>query len=157
MKVLYVGGTGTISASCVRHSVDAGMQVFALNRGQSATRRPLPESVTLLTGDIRDPESTRTALAGHEFDAVVDLLSFTAEYASAGPGDVPWRHAPLRPHQHGRAVSQAGTQSTVRGVHGPRPDPEVDAVIDRLVEGYHQSARVFTSLAPRPSSAGDAP
>ena len=32
--VLYLGGTGTISASCVRRSVAAGQSVYVLNRGR---------------------------------------------------------------------------------------------------------------------------
>jgi nucleoside-diphosphate-sugar epimerase len=78
LKVLYVGGTGTISASCVRASVAAGADVFALNRGRSAALRPLPAEVTELSGDIGDPESVRAALDGRDFDVVVDFLCFDA-------------------------------------------------------------------------------
>ena len=81
-RVLYVGGTGTISASCVQASVDAGMDVHVLNRGLSASRRPVPPGVTVLTGDIHDPESTKEALHGLEFDSVVNVTSFTADQTS---------------------------------------------------------------------------
>ena len=33
LRVLYLGGTGTISTSCVRLSVETGMDVSVLNRG----------------------------------------------------------------------------------------------------------------------------
>jgi nucleoside-diphosphate-sugar epimerase len=78
MKVLYLGGTGTISASCVRASVASGAEVSVLNRGRSLSVRPLPAAVTVLTGDVTDPESVRAALGGRDFDAVVNFLCFDA-------------------------------------------------------------------------------
>jgi nucleoside-diphosphate-sugar epimerase len=81
--VLFVGGTGTISYSCVQASVDRGLDVHVLNRGRSASARPLPDSVTVLAGDIRDGEATRAALGRLHFDAVVDFLCFNAEQAAA--------------------------------------------------------------------------
>jgi nucleoside-diphosphate-sugar epimerase len=78
LKVLYVGGTGTISASCVRASVAGGAQVSVLNRGRSASLRPLPGDVTAAYGDLADPESVRRALDGQDFDVVVDFLCFDA-------------------------------------------------------------------------------
>jgi nucleoside-diphosphate-sugar epimerase len=76
LKVLYIGGTGTISASCVRRTVDEGMEVYVLNRGRNAKSRDLPESVTWLTGDITDRASTEAALGDLRFDAVVNFLSY---------------------------------------------------------------------------------
>jgi hypothetical protein len=32
--------------------------------------------------------------------------------------------------------------------------PEVEAIMDRLVRGYHESARVFAALSPADSGAG---
>jgi nucleoside-diphosphate-sugar epimerase len=76
LKVLYIGGTGTISASCVRRTVDEGMDVYVLNRGRNAKSRDLPESVTWLTGDITDRASTESALGDLTFDSVVNFLSY---------------------------------------------------------------------------------
>ena len=39
LRVLYIGGTGTISTSCVRLSVESGMSVFVLNRGNNSAAR----------------------------------------------------------------------------------------------------------------------
>jgi nucleoside-diphosphate-sugar epimerase len=83
LKVLYIGGTGTISAACVRRSVAAGMTVFVLNRGRNARQRSLPESVTWLRADIMQPGSVRQAVDGLEFDAVADFLDFNAADAAA--------------------------------------------------------------------------
>ena len=81
LRVLYVGGTGTISASCVRLSVASGMQVAVLNRGQNSKQRDLPDSVEWLTGDVTDEASLLEALGDRTFDAVVDNLSFDTEDA----------------------------------------------------------------------------
>ncbi len=77
MKVLFIGGTGTISTACSQLAVDRGIDLYFLNRGQSA--KPTPDGVTVLTGDIRDPASTQAALGDMTFDAVVDWIAFTPE------------------------------------------------------------------------------
>jgi nucleoside-diphosphate-sugar epimerase len=82
LKVLYIGGTGTISASCVRRSVAAGMSVYVLNRGRNSKQRSLPESVTWLQADISDAASVRKAIGDHEFGAVANFLSFNAADAA---------------------------------------------------------------------------
>jgi nucleoside-diphosphate-sugar epimerase len=80
--VLYLGGTGTISASCVRRSVAAGQSVYVLNRGRNARHRVVPESVTWLEGDVGDPASVRKAIGDLEFAAVANFLSFNAADAA---------------------------------------------------------------------------
>lgn len=86
LSVLYIGGTGTISASCVRRSVAAGMSVSVLNRGQNARQRSLPEEVTWLQADIGDAGSVRKALGDLEFGAVANFLSFNAADAAGAVG-----------------------------------------------------------------------
>ena len=40
LRVLFIGGTGVISSACVREAVAGGdIELFVLNRGQSAARR----------------------------------------------------------------------------------------------------------------------
>ena len=73
-KVLYVGGTGEISLSCVRSSVTAGHDTFVFNRGQRAAE--LPPGVTVLSGDLNDLASYR-ALADHRFDSICQFMAFT--------------------------------------------------------------------------------
>jgi nucleoside-diphosphate-sugar epimerase len=82
LSVLYIGGTGTISASCVRRSVDAGMSVYVLNRGRNVKHRALPDSVTWLQADVGDADSVRKALGDLEFGAVANFLSFNATDAA---------------------------------------------------------------------------
>lgn len=82
LQVLFLGGTGTISAACARRAVDLGIKLTVLNRGQS-TVRPLPAEAELLIGDARDPESVRAAIGDRRFDVVVDFVAFTAEHVAA--------------------------------------------------------------------------
>ena len=81
-SILYLGGTGTISAACVRRSVERGHDVTVINRGSA--RRDLPDAVTALSADVRDPAAMKEVLGGREFDAVADFLSFSpADVATA--------------------------------------------------------------------------
>jgi nucleoside-diphosphate-sugar epimerase len=73
LRVLYLGGTGTISASCVRLCVATGMRVTVLNRGRNAAGRPLPDDVETLAGDVADVASI---VGDRTFDAVVNFLSY---------------------------------------------------------------------------------
>lgn len=82
LKVLFIGGTGTISASSVRLAVAQGMEVFVLNRGRNVRGRLLPDSVKWLTADITNRESVAVALGDLRFDAVVNFLGYSAEDAA---------------------------------------------------------------------------
>ena len=64
LSVLYLGGTGTISTSCVRLSVESGMSVFVLNRGNNSADRDLPDGVTWVTGDVADDGTHRKHFPG---------------------------------------------------------------------------------------------
>lgn len=79
MKVLFIGGTGIISSACSQLAIERGIDLYLLNRGKT-TKRPVPQGVKILQGDIRDLPSARTALEGHTFDAVVDWVAFTTEH-----------------------------------------------------------------------------
>ncbi|TFV81567.1 SDR family oxidoreductase [Microbacterium sp. dk485] len=73
-RILFLGGSGVISTSCVRAAVAAGHDVTVLNRGRSP--RALPRDVRELVADVRDAEAVSAALAGADFDVVADFLSF---------------------------------------------------------------------------------
>ncbi len=77
MRVLFIGGTGVISSACSELAVQRGIDLYLLNRGQSA-RQP-PKSARLIHADIRQPESVQAALGNLNFDAVVDWIAFTPE------------------------------------------------------------------------------
>jgi nucleoside-diphosphate-sugar epimerase len=82
MKVLFIGGTGVISSACSRLAVERGIDLYLLTRGVTHLR-PAPPEAHLLIGDIRDPQSATQALAGLEFDAVVNWVAFTPDYIEA--------------------------------------------------------------------------
>jgi len=84
LKVLFIGGTGVISSACALEAVsgDHDIELFVLNRGQSAAR-PLPPGVTELRADARDPASVRNAVHGLDFDCVVDFIAFTPGHVRA--------------------------------------------------------------------------
>jgi nucleoside-diphosphate-sugar epimerase len=85
LRVLFIGGTGIISSACSRLAVERGIELYVLNRGQSADRPPPPEA-TVLRGDARDPASVRDALGGRDFDAVVDWVAYTPGHVRADIG-----------------------------------------------------------------------
>ena len=77
MKVLFIGGTGVISTACSKLAIARGIELYLLNRGQSA--RSIPAGAKVIHADIRQPEIVRKALSDLEFDAVVDWVAFTTE------------------------------------------------------------------------------
>lgn len=78
MKVLFIGGTGTISMAITRKLVQEGHEVFLVNRGN---RRPEePEGVTCFRADINaEEEKVKRLIADHCFDAVADFIAFVPE------------------------------------------------------------------------------
>ena len=77
MRVLFIGGTGTISSACVELAVRRGMDVALVNRGVSV-RHEMPAEVEAVVADVTDVEQLRRALCDRSFDVVVDFLAFTA-------------------------------------------------------------------------------
>ena len=76
MKVLFIGGTGIISATVSRQAVEAGIELYLLNRGQ---HEGAPAGAHHLQADIHQPGSAQRALQGLSFDAVVDWVAYTPE------------------------------------------------------------------------------
>ena len=73
MKVLYIGGTGEISASCVKESIKQGHDVAVFNRGKRAGQ--LPDGVELITGDLND-DAAYKKIAQREFDVICQFFIF---------------------------------------------------------------------------------
>ncbi|WP_255771445.1 SDR family oxidoreductase [Pseudarthrobacter sulfonivorans] len=76
-NLLFLGGTGVISAAAAQRAVGLGHQVTVLNRGQSG--KEAPAGAEVLHADIRDAAAVRGVLAGRTFDAVADFITFTPE------------------------------------------------------------------------------
>ena len=105
LRALFIGGTGTISASCVRLSVEAGMQVAVLNRGRNEAEGELPGPVARLVADVNDAGSVKAVLDGGEFDSVVNFLSYDAEDACRW---VAFLHGRTRQYVHISSASVYG-------------------------------------------------
>ncbi|HWR85570.1 MAG TPA: NAD-dependent epimerase/dehydratase family protein [Rhodoglobus sp.] len=82
LRMLFIGGNGTISAPISRRVIEQGHDLTLLNRGQQSHRPPI-EGASSLTGDAGDPASVREAVSDREFDVVVNFRSFTPAQVQA--------------------------------------------------------------------------
>jgi len=78
MKVLFIGGTGNISASCTSLAAERGIELVLFRRG--TTPELLPSKVKTIVGDIRDRESASAALRNQEFEAIVDFVAYLPDH-----------------------------------------------------------------------------
>ena len=75
MRVLFIGGTGIISAASTALAAERGIDLTLLTRGRRAAN--LPAGVKTLAVDIDDAAAAASALHDASFDAVVDWIAFT--------------------------------------------------------------------------------
>lgn len=80
MKVLFIGGTGIISAACSKVAVAKGVELYHLNRGQS---HRIVDGVKHILGDIRQTSEIRNTLSNYRFDVVVNWINFLPEHVLA--------------------------------------------------------------------------
>jgi nucleoside-diphosphate-sugar epimerase len=73
MKVLYIGGTGEISYSCVVESLKLGHEVTLLNRGQ--TEQELPAGAKIIAGNL-ESAAAYEALGSEHFDSICQFFAF---------------------------------------------------------------------------------
>ncbi len=81
-SILFIGGSGVISASSVELAVREGHRVAVLNRGRSGAR-PLPAEVELLQADATDGAAVERALGARTFDVVAQFRAFTPDHVGA--------------------------------------------------------------------------
>ena len=81
-RVLFMGGTGTISTASVARAVALGHNVTVLNRAARSVRAG-PAGSEHLVADVRDSASVAAALGTRTFDVVADFLTFTPAHARA--------------------------------------------------------------------------
>ncbi|MBO4877593.1 MAG: SDR family oxidoreductase [Ruminococcus sp.] len=74
MKILFIGGTGTISMAITRLLAEQGHELYLLNRGNRNSG--LPENVKIITADIGNEEETAKKLEGMSFDCVGEFIGF---------------------------------------------------------------------------------
>ncbi len=73
MKVLFIGGTGNISASLSRLCIEQGIDLYLLNRG---TRNVKIDGAKIITCDISNPDQAKKSLEKHSWDVVVNWIAF---------------------------------------------------------------------------------
>ena len=81
LDILFIGGSGVISAASVTRAVGLGHRVTVLNRGRSSTR-PLPGDVETLVADVTDDAAVNAALGGRDFDVVAQFRAFSPDHVA---------------------------------------------------------------------------
>jgi nucleoside-diphosphate-sugar epimerase len=72
MKILFIGGTGNISAECAALLHARGHEILVLSRGQS----PVPSEYRAIRADRKDIAAMRAALKGVQPDVVLNFLGY---------------------------------------------------------------------------------
>jgi nucleoside-diphosphate-sugar epimerase len=75
-KVLFIGGTGNVSAACSRLALEQGFDLHLLNRGTRPSGLPGASSIV---ANITDPISVANALGDLTFDVVVNFIAFDVQ------------------------------------------------------------------------------
>ena len=78
MKILFIGGTGTISAAISKLLISQGHDLYLLNRGQR--NEILPEGAHYLVADINDEAKVAGLINDLDFDCVADFIAFVSEH-----------------------------------------------------------------------------
>lgn len=74
MKVLMIGGTGTISMAITRLLCQTGWEVYLLNRG--SRREEMPGAVHWIQADMNEEAAVQQAIQGLQFDCVCQFIGF---------------------------------------------------------------------------------
>lgn len=74
MKILLIGGTGTISGGMAEEAVKRGYDVTLLNRGHSDFR--CPKGAQVIHCDINNTQQARECLAGKQYDVIIDPITY---------------------------------------------------------------------------------
>lgn len=77
MKILFIGGTGTISMAVSKLLLSQGHTLYLINRG--SRNSGLCGSIVELKADINDENTVRELIKDLAFDAVADFIAFTPE------------------------------------------------------------------------------
>ena len=74
MKILLIGGTGTISSAITRLLAEDDHQLWLLNRG--SRKNEVPANVKQAIADIDDTAEVLKQLSDEQFDAVCEFIGF---------------------------------------------------------------------------------
>ncbi|MBN2340968.1 MAG: SDR family oxidoreductase [Deltaproteobacteria bacterium] len=73
MKVLFIGGTGNISAAVSSLAVSQGIELTLLNRGN----RSVVPGAKIIACDINDVSAVSSAIRNEQYDSVVNWIAFS--------------------------------------------------------------------------------
>ena len=77
MRILLIGGTGTISSAITRQLAESGHDLWLLNRG---TRKDeVPANVRQVIADIDDEAAVLRQIGNEQFDAVCEFIGFVPQ------------------------------------------------------------------------------
>ena len=79
MKVLVIGGTGTVGSQVVRELVTRGADVTVLTRDPGKAKG-LPQAARLVRGDLLDPATVRSVFTGMEGVFLLNAVSATESH-----------------------------------------------------------------------------
>ena len=74
MKILIIGGTGTISSAITRQLAESGHELWLLNRG--TRKHEVPQNVRQIIADIDDTTEVLRQIGDEQFDAVCEFIGF---------------------------------------------------------------------------------
>lgn len=74
MRILIIGGTGTISSAITKQLTESGHELWLLNRGNR--KNEVPTNVKQLIVDINDEEKVLQLIGNTQFDAVCEFIGF---------------------------------------------------------------------------------
>ena len=77
MRILIIGGTGTISSAITRQLAASGQDLWLLNRG--TRKQEVPAGVKQIVADISNEEEVERLLGDMQFDAVCEFIGFVPE------------------------------------------------------------------------------
>ena len=77
MRILFIGGTGTISSAITRQLAESEHELWLLNRGNRSDE--VPQGVNQIVADINDEKAVDALLGDMRFDAVCEFIGFVPE------------------------------------------------------------------------------
>ena len=77
MKILMIGGTGTISSAITRQLAESEHELWLLNRGNRQAE--LPAGVKQIVADVEDEQLVAEKLGDMMFDVVCEFIGFVPE------------------------------------------------------------------------------
>ena len=79
MKILFIGGTGTISTAISRKLLSEGHELYLVNRGSRNNVLGEYPNLFEIKCDVNDEKALAEAVSGKKFDSVCDFIGFNVE------------------------------------------------------------------------------